>query len=64
MPWVRAREICPEHGAVLAVRKTWPALAYWAFFIVTLGQESADFPFRCPKCGRLTTPPVNSRLTR
>ena len=55
MSEIQEQQNCPEHGIVLATRKTWPALFKWAFFIITFGTETADYPFRCPKCGRLTT---------
>lgn len=46
---------CPDHGRVLAARKTWPQLFYWAFVLISFGTFTPDYPYRCPKCGRLTS---------
>jgi hypothetical protein len=58
----REYQNCPNHGLVLAVRKRWPSLFYWAFVLVTFGTFSPDYPYRCPRCGRLTERPEGQPL--
>jgi uncharacterized protein with PIN domain len=50
----RSRQFCSEHGEVLAQRKTVPHWLYWLMMVLSQGAFSAEFEFRCPKCGRLT----------
>lgn len=58
----REHQNCPNHGLVLAVRKRWPSVFYWAFVLVTFGTSAPDYPYRCPKCGRLTKRPEDQPL--
>jgi len=51
----RANQYCPDHGLVLAKRKVWDPVFYWAMVLVTFGQVTPDFPYRCPRCGSQTT---------
>lgn len=56
----REYQACPDHGLVPAARKVWPPVFYWAFVLISFGTFAPDYPFRCPKCGRLTTPAEDS----
>ena len=52
----RQMEVCPEHGLILAQRKTIPTYLNLLVFVLSLGHASWDLPFRCPKCGKMTEP--------
>jgi hypothetical protein len=54
MGWKREKQYCPDHGEVLAKQRTVPAILWWFIFVFSQGDFSADHPYRCPKCGRLT----------
>lgn len=54
----RRQETCAEHGHVLAQRKTIPVYLNLLAIVLSLGHASWDLPFRCPKCGALTSPQI------
>jgi hypothetical protein len=47
--------VCPEHGLVRAERNTTYDLAGWFVAVISLFTWDPHTPYRCPKCGRLTT---------
>lgn len=60
----RQMEVCPDHGLVLAQRKTIPAYLNLLVFALSLGHANWDLPFRCPKCGSLTSEPEGKHTLR
>ena len=47
-------ETCPDHGLVLAQRKTILVYMNLLLIVFSLGQMGLYPLFRCPKCGAIT----------
>ena len=57
MAYATKAGICPTHGLVEARRKTTYDRLGWLVALLSAFQWSPDTPYRCPKCGALTTEP-------
>ena len=64
MPKAYEDGICPYHGLVLGERKTDLDAIGWVVSLLDLSFGSYRSPFRCPKCGRLTTRPEAGEADR
>jgi hypothetical protein len=49
--------VCSTHGLVQAERKTTYDLFGWCVAAISFFHWTPDTPYRCPKCGSLTTDP-------